>query len=190
MLIDRQKCKSIRIGVEGVGERLRKAVKKPVPNDGLCDVTFKALGNGVGVRWFFIAGLPFEADGDWTELKDLVMELHRLKKGVVMMNFHAFIPQPATPLCVFPLRDEYWERFQDFRKWFFHGPGLTRRVQIVACAQYPGRLNRARESMAATAGELRRGWFQADNKNWRVRYLLNPSKMRSLAEKYKAELVK
>lgn len=101
-----------------------------------------------------------------------------------MMNFHAYIPQPATPLCVFPLVDEYWERFDAFRTWFFNGPGFTRHVQIVSPAKYPGRMDRACESMAATPAEIRKGWFDADNKNWRVKYLLSPTQLRILAKKY------
>jgi len=184
MPITRAVTKSVRIGVEGVSERLRVAVGKPVRNDDLLETTAGLLANGVGVRWFFIAGLPGETDADYDELRQVVLELKRIPKGVVMMNFHAFIPQPATPLCVLPLVDDYWERFDEFRRWFFHGPGFTRRVQIVAPARYAGRLRRARESMAATEAELRRGWFEHDNPNWRVKYLAPPDKLRATARRY------
>ncbi len=184
MPITRQTTKSVRIGVEGVSERLRRAVAKPVSNADLLNVTFGLLGNGVGVRWFFIPGLPGETDADYDDLRFLVGELRKLPKGVVMMNFHAFIPQPATPLSVLPLTDDYWERFDEFRRWFFHGPGFTRHVQIIAPAQYPGRLKRAMESMAATEAELRRGWWSDDNANWRVQYLSGPSELRKTAGIY------
>lgn len=184
MPITRGIAKSIRIGVEGISERLRNAVAKPIKNEDLLNVTFNALSNGVGVRWFFIPGLPGETDEDYGELRWLVGQLKKLSKGCVMMNFHAFIPQPATPLCVLPLRDGYWPRFDDFRHWFFHGLGFTRHVQIVSPAQHAGRLKRAMESMAATESELRRGWFEHDNPNWRVQYLLPPDKLRRIAAKY------
>jgi len=182
--ITRAWSKSIRLGVEGVSERLRKAVGKPVSNKNLAELTLRAWSNGVGVRWFFIAGLPGETESDWLELRDLVDMVRPATKGVVMVNFHAFIPQPATPLCVLPLTDSYWERFEEFRRWFFHGPGFTRRIQIVAPAQYKGRIKRACESMAATESELRRGWAEHDNANWRVKYLLTPEQMRKAAKKY------
>lgn len=184
MPITRQTTKSVRIGVEGVSERLRVAVAKPVSNADLLNVTFGLLANGVGVRWFFIPGLPGETDADYDDLRFLVGELHKLPKGVVMMNFHAFIPQPATPLSVLPLVDDYWERFDEFRRWFFHGPGFTRHVQIIAPAQYSGRLKRATESMAATEAELRRGWWEHDNANWRVQYLTGPERLRKTAGIY------
>ncbi len=188
MPITRAWAKSIRLGVEGVSERLRNAVGKPVTNDDLSSLTLRAWANGVGVRWFFIAGLPGETDEDWIELRGLVDSIRYATKGVVMANFHAFIPQPAAPLCVLPLKDEYWERFEEFRRWFFHGPGFTRRMQIVAPAQYKGRMARACESMAATEGELRRGWAKDDAPNWRVKYLLTPDQMRSIAVKYMERL--
>jgi len=184
MPLSRKQTKSVRIGVEGASERLRVAVGKPVPNDELLKMTFDLLAAGIGVRWFFVPGLPGENDADYSELRYLVDQLRKLDKGVVMMNFHAFIPQPATPLCILPLRDDYWERFDEFRRWFFHGPGFTRHVQIVAPAKYPGRLERAMESMAASEAELRRGWFNHENKNWRVQYTVTPDKLRSIARIY------
>ncbi len=184
MPITRGTTKGVRIGVEGVSERLRSAVGKPIDNADLLDVTFGCLANGVGVRWFFIPGLPGEVDADYEDLRQLVRELHRLDKGCVMMNFHSFIPQPATPLSVLPLVDDYWERFDEFRRWFFHGPGFTRRVQIVAPNQYASRIRRAQQSMSATEDELRRGWFDDDNPNWRVKYLAPPSKLRRMARVY------
>jgi len=186
--ITRKIAKSIRIGVEGVSERLRQAIGKPVDNDGLLKITKNALSKGVGVRWFFIAGLPLEQSSDWSEIKYLVKGLHGINKGVVMMNFHAYIPQPATPLCVFPLLDNYWEWFNDFRTWFFSGPGFTRHVQIVSPAQYLGRMRRAKESMAATEEEIRRGWFEHDNANWRVKTLLTNKNKRNAALVYKKRL--
>jgi len=187
--IKKHDFRSVRIGIEGVSERLRKAIGKPVDNNGLLDLTYDVLSKGIGIRWFFIAGLPFETAEDWKEIKYLVKQLHKLSKGVVMMNFHAYIPQPATPLCVLPLEDEYWERYYDFQCWFFDGPGFTRRVQIVNPSKYNGRIERAMQSMAANENELRKGWMKQDNRNWRVKYLLTPDKMRTLAKKYGIELL-
>lgn len=189
MPISRQKIKSIRIGVEGVSERIRKAVKKPIDNHGLVDITKQLWRAGVGVTWFMIAGLPGETEQDWLEFREVIEQLKSESRGVVMIVFHAFIPHPAAPLSVLPLKDEYWEQFQSFRKWFFHGPGFTRRVQIMAPGQYKSRMSRACESMCASPGEIRRGWFEHENKNWRIKYLLTPNKMRSIALEYQ-ELVK
>lgn len=182
--ISRAYAKSIRIGVEGVSERLRRAVGKPITNTMLSNATIKAWRAGVGVRWFFVAGLPCETELDWLELRELIDMIRHERKGVVMMNFHAFIPQPATPLGILPVVDDYWERFDEFRRWFFHGPGFTRRVQIVSPAKYQGRMKRAIESMSATEAEIRRGWFNHDNENWRIKYVATPEKLRQLAQIY------
>jgi len=188
MPLTRAQVKGVRIGVEGVLERLRVALGKPVPDEDLLRVTYDLAAAGIGVRWFFVVGLPCEQAQDYEGLRHLVAELHNLPKGAVMMNFHAFIPQPAAPLCMFPLRDDYWEPFDEFRRWFFHGPGGTRRVQIVAPCRYPGRLERACDSMAATEDELRRGWWDADNANWRVCYQSPPAQMREIARVYARKL--
>lgn len=188
MPLSRGNVKSVRIGVEGVSARLRTAVHKPIEEEELMDVSARLLQAGIGVRWFFIAGLPGERDDDYEELKAVVMRLHALRKGVVMMNFHAFIPQPAAPLAVLPLQDGYWERFDRFRTWFFDGLGFTRRVQIMPPAREPGRLTRAMESMAATEDQLRRGWWTDDNRNWRLRYLTSKGLRRGLAAQYAREV--
>ena len=184
MPLSRERVKSVRIGVEGIAERLRVAVGKPVPNDELLRITFDLMAAGVGVRWFFIPGLPGETVEDYAELRYLVKELGKLPKGCIMLNFHSFIPQPATPLCIFPLEDQYWEPFDEFRRWFFHGPGFTRHAQIVAPNKYPSRLRRARESMAASERELRRGWWEHGNPNWRVQYQASPPMLRRVARAY------
>lgn len=44
------------------------------------------------------------------------------------------------------------------------------------------------ESMAATEAELRRGWFEHDNPNWRVQYVCDTGKRRALAWQYVADL--
>ena len=188
MPIARSRAKGVRIGVEGVSERLRTAVGKPVANDELVEITAQLIQNHVGVRWFFVLGLPGEIEADYEELRWLISELKRFPGGCVMMNFHAFIPQPAAPLCVFPLEDTYWEPFDEFRRWIFDGPGFTRRAMIVAPCKYPGRLARAKLSMAATETELRRGWFDHDNANWRIRYRATPDQMRQMARVYAGKL--
>jgi radical SAM superfamily enzyme YgiQ (UPF0313 family) len=186
MPINRSNVKSVRIGVEGISERLRSAVGKPIDTGELVDVARQLVLNGVGVRWFFIVGLPGETEEDWLQLRELVARVSReIPRGCVMCNFHAFIPQPATPLCVPPLVDEYWDRFDEFRRWFFHGGGRTNRIQLVSPCKYPGRLERARQSMGATERELRSGWWTSMNANWRISYPHGgPADLRRIARRY------
>jgi radical SAM superfamily enzyme YgiQ (UPF0313 family) len=165
------KVKSVRIGVEAPSERLRKCLAKPIPTEGLYDVTVNLLNAGIMVRWFMIAGLPFEKDSDWDELKQIVRACrHHVKKGALQLSFTAFCPEPAAPLGIAPLDDTYWARHKAFKDWFFAGPGYTRKVQVFSCAQPPNRLERAKGSMAATEKELRRGWENHDPPNWRIQY--------------------
>lgn len=186
--LDRRKTRTLRFGIEGVSERLRTAVGKPLSTTQIVDGCRALFERGIGVKLFFIAGLPCESDSDWHELRELVNGIRHAERGCAMMVFHAFIPQPATPLGVLPLEDNYWEPFEEFRRWFFHGPGFTRRVQILPPAKYPGRLERAQESMAASVDELRTGWFDRDNANWRIRYAGTPTMLRRLAREYRTRL--
>ena len=187
--LNRRMVKGVRIGVEGVSERLRIAVGKKVDNDELINHTINLLNKSVQVQWFFVLGLPGEIAADYEELKYLVNGIKRFaEKGAVLANFHAFIPQPAAPLCIFPLVDEYWEMFKEFKEWFFGGLGKTSRFLMVSPGQYAGRLRRAQNSMCAQEDELRRGWWQADNKNWRVKYVLPPAGLRKAASIYAAKI--
>jgi radical SAM superfamily enzyme YgiQ (UPF0313 family) len=182
--VRRDRIKSVRIGVEGVSERLRKAIKKPFDSEELLNRTFGLIQSGVGVRWFFIAGLPGETEKDWDELKYMTRELKRLKKQAVFMQFHAFFPKPAAPLGILPLEDTYWERVKEYETWFYRGPGFSRRVVFLLPAKYPRRIEDSQLKMACTEAELREGWFDKGNPNWRVKYRIEPDKMRKLARKY------
>lgn len=165
------KVKSVRIGVEAPSYRLRKLIGKPIPRDGLESLTFDLLNHGIGVRWFMIAGLPGETQGDWEELKDTVVAArHRVRKGTLQLSFTAFCPDASAPLCLAPLEDSYHERFTSFWHWFFDGAGYTRRVQLFKCAGPQSRLEHAIGSMAADEARLRQGWADIDPPNWRIRY--------------------
>lgn len=180
------KARSIRVGVEGVSERLRRAVGKPMATDDLVRTSIEIMRRGITLRWFLIAGLPGETDEDFDELKDAVLALKKYcDKGAVMMHFHAFLPHPAAPLGVLPIvDDDYWPRFDEFRRWFFSGPGATSRVQIMACAQPKTRMQQACMNMACSAADIRRGWLEQENPNWRVQYNCDTETRRRLARRY------
>lgn len=165
------KVKSVRLGVEAPSNRLRRIIGKPIDTNDLLNVSCELLNAGIGVRWFMIAGLPGENELDYEELKDVVIQArHKISKGALQLSFTAFCPDAAAPLCIAPLDDTYWRRFEGFWKWFFDGEGFTRRVQLFKCAQPLSRLNHAIGSMAAREDELRRGWLNIDPPNWRVQY--------------------
>jgi len=174
----------VRIGVEGVSERLRRAVGKPIKTGDLVELIHRLFSSGKTVKLYFIAGLPFESGADWEEIDELIKGIGRAPKGICHMTFHSFIPQPAAPLSVIPLDDVYWETEEAACRRFFSGSLFTRRVNWVKPAQYKTRLENAILSMAATERELRRGWWHQDNPNWRVKYQAPPWKMRHLAACY------
>lgn len=176
--------RTVRIGVEGVSERLRTAVGKPIGTTELVDFCARLSVAGRFSRLFFIAGLPGETDDDWNELDELLIGLARQDRGVNVLTFHAYIPHPASPLCVLPVVDEYWDREERSARRFFAGGTYSRRVQWIKPAQYATRLKNSMMSMACSDQELRRGWTNHDNPNWRVKYLANSEKMRAIARRY------
>jgi hypothetical protein len=162
-------AKQIRLGVEGVSERLRGYVNKPISRSDLMGCTKWLVANGKSVRWFLIAGLPTETAEDWLELRDMVQEFKRTtSKGVLALSFTAWCPDPATPLAPMPLRDDYWQWFVGFKEWFFGGRGWSNRVKLMAPQQPESRLRKAVSSMGLTEAELRAGGSWGPND--RVQY--------------------
>jgi hypothetical protein len=116
------------------------------------------------VRWFLIAGLPTETDGDWEELRETVQEWKRTtQKGVLALSFTAWCPDPSTPLAVMPISDHYWPRIEAFREWFFGGRGWSNRVKLMMPQQPESRLAKAMLAMDATEDQVRSGGAQGGN---------------------------
>lgn len=156
--------RQIRIGVEGVSERLRRYVNKPITRADLVKCTAWLNAGGKSVRWFLIAGLPTETDDDWVELRDTVQEWKRMtSKGVLALSFTAWCPDPSTPLAVMPMNDDYWPRVEAFREWFFGGQGWSNRVKLMLPQQPESRLKKAMLAMDATEAQLRAGGAQGGN---------------------------
>jgi hypothetical protein len=130
----------IRIGVEGVSERLRKAIMKPIKNEDLINTTVNLINMGKTVRWFMIAGLPFENECDWEEFKSIVAPIAYLRKaGNFQISFTAYVPEPATPISDLKYSNEYYSLYKDFADWFF---ACIRRgwIRILKC-QFPENRN-------------------------------------------------
>lgn len=156
--------RQIRIGVEGISERLRRFVNKPISRSDLVRCTAWLNAGGKSVRWFLIAGLPTETDEDWAELRESVQEWKKLTpKGVLALSFTAWCPDPSTPLAVMPMTDDYWPRVESFREWFFGGQGWSNRVKLMLPQQPESRLKKAMLSMDATEKQLREGGAQGGN---------------------------
>lgn len=176
-------ARTIRIGVEGVSARLRKAVGKPISREDLVGCTRWLNENGKSVRWFMIAGFPYEAVNDWSELKDTVMEWKRSTiKGTLGISFTAFIPEPSTPLCLLPISDDYYAHYKYFADWFFDGRGWSNRISLMQ----PKSPESRNESIAAHMGKDISQVYDvnAPTKNSLVQYQFADLK-KIFAQKYK-----
>lgn len=150
--------RQVRIGVEGVSERLRKYIGKSISNSDLVKSAAWLNQAGKSVRWFMIAGLPGEKICDWEEIKQVIMDWKRIcSKGVLALSFTAWQPEPATPLAVAPVVDDYWEYWQSFREWFFGGVGWSNRIKIMPPASPNTRMNSSVARMGLPADLLRIG---------------------------------
>lgn len=110
----------VRLGVEGISERLRRAIKKPISNDDLIDSTLWLLSEGKNVRWFMLCGLPGETADDWTEIKHAITEVARYSDRYhLAISFTSFLASPATPLADIEIDDSYWPHWEEFWDWYF-----------------------------------------------------------------------
>ena len=157
-------ARQIRLGIEGVSEQLRRSVAKPITQNDLVNCTSWLNGNGKSVRWFLIAGLPGEGAEDWLELRDDVQRWKReTPKGVLALSFTAFSPDPATPLAMVPIDDDYWQHFTRFREWFFGGKGWSNKVKLISPQQPVSRIKKAMLSMGLSEDQLREGGHASPN---------------------------
>lgn len=176
---------TIRIGIEGISERLRGAVMKPLSATEILTATAKAIDRGILVRWYFIVGLPGETVDDWDELKRLFMGMKRnVSAGMVAASFHAFLPESPAPMGLLPITDDYWERYQAFRKWFVYGEGISDHIQHTGPKKPETRLRHAQATMACGEERLYEGWAEVDPPNWIVDYVSTKRGRRVLAEQY------
>jgi hypothetical protein len=151
------KARVVRLGVEGVSERIRETINKPIRNDDLYNLALALNRTGKSVKFFMMAGFPFETAEDWEELKSFIMRYRRKEqKGTLEISFSAWIPSPATPMCLLPLNDDYWKRFEAFREWFFNA-GWSNKIKLLNLAKPETRLQSAMAHMGLTEKELREG---------------------------------
>lgn len=156
-------ARQVRLGIEGVSSRLRSAVGKPISHEDLWRSAVWLVSQKKSVRWFLLAGLPGETAADWLELRDAVCAFIRAtRKGVLALSFTAWIPMPSTPLATSPLDDDYYERWLDFKRWFFER-GWSNRVKLMCPRKPAGRLEAATAGMALDSAALYRGGLVGPN---------------------------
>jgi len=137
----------VRVGVEGVSERLRRAVGKPIKNQELVDWTIELNNRGVQVRWFMIAGLPFETADDWLELRECVKAYSLAHtRGTLQISFTAYVPEPSTPIKDLIYTDDYYEHYKLFADWYF-GVARINHLSIFKCQGVKNRAIKAELQM-------------------------------------------
>lgn len=157
-------ARHIRMGVEGVSERLRGAVNKAIPTEELIKCTSWLNANKKSVQWFMIAGLPGETREDWLEFKETVQAWKKnTPKGTLTISFTAWCPDPASPICEAPIIDDYWENYTEFKEWFFGGQGWSNKIILLNPQQPVARIEKAKLSMALSESELRKGENRGPN---------------------------
>lgn len=88
--------KKFSFGIEGLSDRLRKAIGKPLKFDKITEVMARL--QGVTIKWYVIIGLPGETRDDFAEFKAMcehVMASHGTRLDVTLTHLQAV---PHTPL--------------------------------------------------------------------------------------------
>ncbi len=104
-------ARSVTIAPETGSDRLRFALRKPIPNERILAAAETAFRSGLGgLKMYFIVGLPGEEDEDVAAIARLVHRVHRLGRELVPAAARAqrrgawlragvniLVPRPYTP---------------------------------------------------------------------------------------------
>lgn len=112
--------KQYSFGVEGVSERLRAAVGKPLRAEKLVETMGMLSAAGVGhVKWYMLFGLPGEEQRDHDEFYDLLRETQKVYGGALNIMPSQAKGLPHTPLERVSNRyqQDAHDRYQSLRSW-------------------------------------------------------------------------
>lgn len=108
----------VRMGVEGMSERLRRACRKPVKNEELLAMLADFNDHKTKSHMFFIVGLPFETEDDWEEYRQFHARLVGvLDYGICRIKYTAYNPSPPAPLGRFATGGTYARREAETKLW-------------------------------------------------------------------------
>lgn len=129
--------KQYSFGIEGLSERLRRAVGKPLAREKIVGVMSELESSGVAhVKWYMILGMPGECDVDLAEFLALLEDVRGVFTGsldVTTTHIHAIA---HTPLQWIDARysDAATQRktaiFDTLRGWFQSGTIKNRWLQL------------------------------------------------------------
>jgi radical SAM superfamily enzyme YgiQ (UPF0313 family) len=106
-------AKSVTIAPETGSDRLRRKLKKPIPNSRILEAVETAQKCGIpSLKMYFIVGLPDETDDDLVAISELVAESLKIlrdsgrdrgRMGELHVGFNFLIPKPYTPYSRAPM---------------------------------------------------------------------------------------
>jgi radical SAM family uncharacterized protein len=111
-IIQRSRKTGLTFAPEAGSERLRGVINKNVSDEDLLQTAEAAYESGwLGVKLYFMIGLPTETMDDVLTIVDLVKAVHRIGRGLrgrrayVNVSVATFVPKPHTPFQWLPLAD-------------------------------------------------------------------------------------
>jgi hypothetical protein len=116
--IIRMGLKIVRLGIEGLSERIRTAFGKPIGKEELIGVLADFHRLKRNSHLFYIVGVPWERQVDWDQHKEFYAELTRaIEWGICRIKYTSFLPDPPSPLARFLPAMNYMPRIRDFGRW-------------------------------------------------------------------------
>jgi radical SAM superfamily enzyme YgiQ (UPF0313 family) len=96
------KTSVVRVGIEGISERLRKSVNKGYTNEQIIEAVRSAIKEGRGGMFmYFILDLPGESEADWEEFGYLMRKIGEIpgaNEFLLKPSPSVFLPTPHTPM--------------------------------------------------------------------------------------------
>ena len=143
----------IRTGIEGMSERLRRAVNKPISDDQIVESVVLAQEHRIKViDWYMIYGLPGEGLDDMEKFVALLARIDKELSGPlnIAVHWNAFTPSAQTPLQWAPPAHNY-----SFRRELLERTGVAHRLPKLTVYHKPLLTSRetvAKRTLATRAG--------------------------------------
>ena len=98
-------ARQLTVGVDGLTERLRKTLGKPIAAEQILSLAESARAAGLdGLKLYVMVGVPGERDEDVAEFASLVRSASRIVR--VAVSAGPLVPKPFTPLADAPFAPE------------------------------------------------------------------------------------
>lgn len=130
-----RETKRFRTGIEGMSERLRRLVGKPITDEHIVDVMRSAAAAGLRqFDWYLLYGLPGENDEDAEAFVVLLNKVGEILQDMVLgIHWNAFQPNALTPMqwCA-PAYDYPEHRLRAIERHRVPGMRITHRPLLTS----------------------------------------------------------